>query len=619
LRVRVYYVRTMKVKRGPPAGAAANMARSAGADFFASMDHAADLAPQSPDDTPRDETPARAATPPVQPRAPTPVRNAPTAEDSGLGSSPARTTPATPMTQVMKTTEFDEPLDGAVQRLLDTPRTREAFQRSGLRKEELQVKSYQDFYVPGDLPEKQRLRFNHYETRRQEKLNMVLQERAKVIAEKVRGNQTGDTLNYQSLQLMEGLLDTESKRLEKSLRAQLRYHAAVERENGSQLEKEKGLQSRLVYRQERKVVARTQYDAKSKQLKEICDAKQKHSQELQEKLEQQGELEQAKHIAMLLDEEVRLKEFEQQKAVTSSEKSEKWKLKCVEMRQRKEQEDIKGELRGQVILEKLNVKLAKIEVMQAEEVRKTKIKHEEESLKLIDAKDKIQRLERKDLFRRDLIRDHMIQQEERVDTLLQLRDQIVQQRKVRIKQGAVVKGRAMDIKGVTPGPGHYQPLPSCLNDMPVPKISSSKPLNLMKGSIDMMVKHSKTVPPCGTYDPKMLPSGNHLAWDVIDGCKTRIAKGTMVQKNFIDDNITIYKHNPGPGTYEGPSGCKLRHSVRIQREYVSSAGKPPPWCNPIKDTPAPDEYTVDKFTKVGRFKHSESAPALGKALAMSCG
>merc|ERR1719398_564523 len=209
---------------------------------------------------------------------------------------------------------MDDPLEGgSVQRLLDTPRTKEAFKRSGIQKNELTVKAFQDFYVAGDLPEKQRLRFNHYETRRQEKLNLVLQERARVIAERANASGTGDALNYQSLQLMEGLLDTEAKRLEKTLRAQLRYHQAVERENGLQLDKEKGLKSKLDYRKERQHVARSQFDAKSLQLKEIAMAKEKHSQEIQAKLEAMGEQEQTKHIAALLDEEVRLKDFAKQR------------------------------------------------------------------------------------------------------------------------------------------------------------------------------------------------------------------------------------------------------------------------------------------------------------------
>merc|ERR1719271_1563651 len=255
---------------------------------------------------------------------------------------------------------------------------------------------------------------------------------------------------------------------------------------------------------------------------------------------------------------------------------------------------------GQVQLEKLNHKFDEVEAKQADTIRKLKVKHEEEALKIVDAQDKILRLRRKDEHRRELIKAHMEQQEERVDTLLKLRDQIVQQRKWRIKQAAVVKGRAQNIRHMTPGPAHYQPLPSCLNDLPVPKIASHKPPNMTIGSIDMMVKHAKEVPPPGTYDPQLLPSGNHLDWNVIDGCTTRLVPGD--KKNYIDDSVRTYKNNPGRGTYELKSSNDLRHSVRIVRDYVDKT-----------DTPAPDEYVLDKYMKTGRFQHASSAPQLAAA------
>merc|ERR1719311_678778 len=144
------------------------------------------------------------------------------------------------------------------------------------------------------------------------------------------------------------------------------------------------------------------------------------------------------------------------------------------MKLRKEEEDLKKEIKGQAQLEELYEKMDLITQRKEDAKIAQKVRHEEEALKLVDAKDKIKRMERKDLFRRDLIRSHMEQQEERVDTLLKLRDQIVEQRKVRIKQQAVQKGRPQNIRDSTPGPGHYQPLPSCLNELPVTRISESK-------------------------------------------------------------------------------------------------------------------------------------------------
>ena len=57
-------------------------------------------------------------------------------------------------------------------------------------------------------------------------------------------------------------------------------------------------------------------------------------------------------------------------------------------------------------------------------------------MKLVDAKDKIERLKRKDEFRRNLLRENLDSQEERIDTLLKLREQILEQRKVRIELSA---------------------------------------------------------------------------------------------------------------------------------------------------------------------------------------
>jgi hypothetical protein len=544
----------------------------------------ANAAPDTPEETQPLPTPAAFEAPP----APEPVKAAPVAVK-------------------------EEP---TIQQLLDTPRTREAYKRSGIRKADLAVKSFQDFYISGDLQEKQQLRFTHYEARRQDKLNIVLRERARVISEQGNLSGAGDAANYQSLQLMEGLLDTEAKRLEKTLRAQLRYHQAVEKENVLQLDKEMSLQSKLGYRKERTEIAKSQFDAKSKQLQEILTAKKKHAHELQVTLEQQAELKKVEAYNSMLDTEVRLQKFEKEKSIKNAEKSEKWKAKCKLMQERKEEADLKKEIIGHQQLEHLYDKIEQIEKKKEVEDIARRVKHQEESLRLVDAKEKIERLKRQDEFRRNLIRENLDGQEERIDTLLKLREQILEQRKVRIKQRAVVKGRPQNIRNSTPGPGQYA-LPSCLNEMPVTKISDANSLNLMPGSIDMMIKKSKSLPPPGAYDPQVLPDGNHLAMDVIDGCKTRIVKGAGKRKLFTDDVVKTYKENPGPGTYESTASYNLRHSVRIVRDYVDTSDKPPKWCKPAEDMPGPDEYVLDKFTKAGRAKAATSTPHLAGALRMA--
>lgn len=109
--------------------------------------------------------------------------------------------------------------------LNDTPRTREALKRCGVLMTELKIQSFSNFYRPTDTVEKQRLRYNHFETRRQAKLATVLQERAKVFVEvtkKQTANQT-NAKSYQSMNMLEELLDQEATRLEAELKQQLRW------------------------------------------------------------------------------------------------------------------------------------------------------------------------------------------------------------------------------------------------------------------------------------------------------------------------------------------------------------------------------------------------------------
>merc|ERR1719316_1020778 len=142
--------------------------------------------------------------------------------------------------------------------LRDSPRTREALRRTGITWEEVQIRDPGSFRVYGaDLPEAQRMRFQHYEVRRQEKLDIVIRERKKIVAA-VRPGMSSDGADPQAarnLAAIETLLDDELRRLEKNLRSQVRVHAAVEQGNTAQLLREEKLQQKLDYRKERIRVA----------------------------------------------------------------------------------------------------------------------------------------------------------------------------------------------------------------------------------------------------------------------------------------------------------------------------------------------------------------------------
>ena len=80
--------------------------------------------------------------------------------------------------------------------------------------------------------------------------------------------------------MIEVLLDQEAKRLEKSLRAQLRYHTAVEKENEQQLESEKKLHQNLRRRDERLGIVVKDRQAKGQRLRAVLREKRKAFEKL---------------------------------------------------------------------------------------------------------------------------------------------------------------------------------------------------------------------------------------------------------------------------------------------------------------------------------------------------
>ena len=81
--------------------------------------------------------------------------------------------------------------------------------------------------MPGDLKEKQLLRYEHSEKRRKKWLGDVLAERAKVIAQDAQKGNVPGVQSGQFLCMLESLLEKEAKRLEADLKGQLRQHSSL--------------------------------------------------------------------------------------------------------------------------------------------------------------------------------------------------------------------------------------------------------------------------------------------------------------------------------------------------------------------------------------------------------
>merc|ERR1719261_210761 len=123
-------------------------------------------------------------------------------------------------------------------KILNTPRTREACQALGLVIEDLHFRPFESFAIPGDLKEKQQMRFDHFEKKRKELLAQVLAERANVIVRNAKKGEVPGVQSAQFLSMLESLFEKEAKRLEVDLKNQLRAHSMVIQENEQQLKKE---------------------------------------------------------------------------------------------------------------------------------------------------------------------------------------------------------------------------------------------------------------------------------------------------------------------------------------------------------------------------------------------
>eukprot|EP00397_Hematodinium_sp_SG-2012_P018046 GEMP01018471.1.p1 GENE.GEMP01018471.1~~GEMP01018471.1.p1 ORF type:complete len:518 (+),score=156.53 GEMP01018471.1:56-1609(+) len=501
----------------------------------------------------------------------------------------------------------------------DTPRSRLALGRIGVRPEELTMKPYQDFFVPSDPnPAKQRLRFTHYETRRQDKLEMVLKERAKVILEaKIKESKpaTSKQRSFQSLQMMEQLLDKEAMRLEHELKQQLKYHQAVEADNEEQLDKEAKLRKKETTRDERKQVANAALLTKAKQVKMNHDSRQINADAGMKKITEEKDAKVATHLAEMLETEVRLRNFNEDKTKRGAMKSDELDKKRTEMADKFREIEEQREENGKYLMNKREKHLDDISKKQKEDATKKDLRHCDRHLRVLDVLEKKQQINRQDAFRLQKVQAESKNMLLRVETMLQLKDQMVAQRKKRLH--APKKSQAMSMKNMPVGPGQYDVnRERVLNEIPVTKISNA---NVAKGHVEFAenaVNKTKGIPPPGAYDPKLLKDGS-----LVEACVgTAVVFPKDVAGNFAEIASRATKGNPGPGKYSAK--VEVFHptiGAKIKQDYVPPhASDPPKWAEVNMVSPGPAMYRVDDFLRREELrKYQKNLPNLSSAMKMT--
>lgn len=544
------------------------------------------------------------------------------AEVEGKADSKADEAPTQQPKESKKSTAevaFDDA--STMHKVLETPRIKEACRRLGITMGELQFRGFADFAVAGDhIPEKQRLRFQHAESKRQEKLSLVLSERAKVIADDMK-NQDGPSGQF--LLMMESLLDKESRRLEVDLKAQLRYHSSIERENNEQLNKEETMRNKDSRRSERSKLAKAQIETKVQQAKTTSEVKKKHNEELNGHINAKMQAAKEKQKERIMGEEFRLQEFFNSKEKANFEKSERWNKKLKGMAEKSAMLTMEKELKGQASLLRMAARFEKLNIQKSEDDKNRQVRCEERQLRLQDARQKKNRIDRQHDFRREKLQEQQQDSTERVEMLLGLKEQLLMQRKARMgRQEACKAHRATSLqRDCGTGPGQYDvDRDRIWREFPVPaKIVNSRTSH--EQFVEDMANVTKGIPPPGSYDVDVLPNGEKILGG---GFAARFGKG--IRKSYLDDAILSASDKPAPGSYESRSqlshiGPKMPQLRELDSgDWENAPQKFPAWAQPAAESPGPTAYNVDKFLRQENIKKlSKSMPSLAKAMFMGPG
>lgn len=496
------------------------------------------------------------------------------------------------------------------QKALDTPRTREACRRLGLVLEDLQFRAYDAFIIPGDLKEKQQLRFEHYEKRRKERLAQVLAERAKVIAQNAKKGEVPGVQSAQFLSMLESLFEKEAKRLEMDLKGQLRQHSSLVQENEKQLDSESKLQEKLILREQRRLHANQVINETGQKIKQNNDQRLGKNNETISRLEEEFKKKQEEFAREVLAEEERLQRFVDQKGQLSSDKSAVFKEKMGKMKEKNAQMVMERQLEGENRLQDIESRILQVSARREEEQRMRMVRSEEQHLHIMDVRDTKHRIERVDGYRRVELREQIDSNIERIETLLALKDQLLDQRKGRnLKAEATKCSRGLNLRrDCIPGPGQYEAPPSSLDGCGI-KIGKAH----VPGMLDEAVKATRDNPAPGSYDTNLMPNG-----DRVDQTNGEAGKfGSRQRTSFLDEIRKEKEFVPPPGRYELKTQLDHR-ATKMARERINEQGEDkfsakryPVWARPGTDTPGPAGYNVDDYMRKEVLRRAQrSLPSL---------
>merc|ERR1719499_1689126 len=177
----------------------------------------------------------------------------------------------------------------------------------------------------------------------------------------------------------------------------------------------------------------------------------------------------------------------------------------------------------------LGQKIAQVDARRNEEQQERMLLSEQQHLHIMDVRENKDRINRVDEHRRMELKEQVDANVERIETLLALKDQLLDQRKARNMKAEASKGsRGLNLaRDCLPGPGQYEAPPSAMQEKPVMKIGTAK----VPGMVDDAIKGTLANPAPGAYDFKILANGDNVSQAAANGGKFSDADRT----SFLDD------------------------------------------------------------------------------------
>jgi len=372
-------------------------------------------------------------------------------------------------------------------------------------------------------------------------------------------------LSELSCPIIDSLVEWESRRLQRDLERRIRSYEIIERSNSEQLLKEE--KSRVLQRKraERCERASMLQSLKSEDVRASRTAKERLHCQIARRLEQDLDQKRAAIVEHLADEHQRLGYLLAQRNRSQNERKARWNNKLDKLRRRAVFLRKEQAIKNADSMERFESKVHVFERKKAESIKEMLLKHEDVTIRLLDASERRDRIQRMDNERKSRIATQLDNDVARVSCMLATKDAISKQRHDIIREHAFDGSKPINIKDFSPGPADYSQLASSVKEHYVPKLSAAKPKLMMPGAFDFEIPdRSRHSPPVVFYETSVLRQGDHTWGD------SKVSIGKSAKRTYFDEVLQLNQAIPGPGSYfkDGvPSGFECMHPQKLTRTY----------------------------------------------------